>query len=449
MKIELAPFSILVLLPVLVLSTMVARFWFHFPFQVFMGLLVFPTAFFWGMRNHRMPESVKKNQYFQVISGNFDGAFGKNLRVQSVTGESFLAYGDAKKGDWGTLDCKWNGFKRRCYWKSIVYLRSSSLNSLNEILIVFRRFIQNRVNRMDPYLAKWFKTLLLADFQAGVDYSTLDSFKKIGIFHLFIFSGFHVSSIFGLTSFIISFPIRLMKIMGRLKPEVQITYTQLQPLCSTIIIFIFISAIGFGPASIRGFLLFAVYENFSLLWGRNNKTRLILVAAFLQTLLFPLGFFSVATALSWGCFWVIKFTLGEYSSVGKKLVLSLMRQVFLTLFSGILIGDMVLLGVVCNILLLPFFPVIFYLLIFSLLTNSSILQFLSRSILEVWAGIVHWLNDYAIFERLDGSIQSRFFSSFCLIFFLALLHRLQERFLTEDTRGVRWNGGRLKRIGRR
>lgn len=381
-------------------------------------------AVIWGAYHHRLPNLDSNMNLFNVISDGGSGIFGEYLLIESGHGEVFFSKGKGNEGDLGRISCSGERFHRSCRWHSSIAFQSYTPNLFVTLCDFLKRVISVRIDRMPKNLARWLKTLLMADYQEGVSFHTIQLFKNIGIFHLFVFSGFHVSSLYSFFRFLHQLPLRLFREFGLINPISYSRLLQIESFSVSFLVFVFIAAIGFGPASMRAFLLFASYEVLGFLVGRNDKKRLILLAAFLQTIFFPLGLFSLSTVLSWGCFLVIKLTSIPEAGFPQRFLKGAIKQHFLVLFSGILVGKVTLLGVICNSLLMPLFPLIFYLLILSLFFDFPFFHEMTNLILRLWSDIIHWLSDYAIVETLASDLHIRYLSGLILIIFLYLVQKV-------------------------
>jgi ComEC/Rec2-related protein len=199
--------------------------------------------------------------------------------------------------------------------------------------------------------------LLLGDKQ-GLAPPTRQAFLVTGLLHLLVVSGLHVSLVALALTLVIAWPAQLLYARRWLSPNAwRHTQAGLR-VVGALGALSYAALVGMNAASHRSALAFALMQLSSVFCGHASlSTRLNVVLA-VQMLVYPVGLFADAAAMSWFAYVVV--IEASRPAVGWW---SRLRQVFwmqtrLVVGSGALFGTLPLLGLVANPLLVPLFPLI-------------------------------------------------------------------------------------------
>lgn len=138
------------------------------------------------------------------------------------------------------------------------------------------------------------------------------------------------------------------------------------------VMFILFYSVSVGmPQSVqRASFIFSFHRLIPLVWPNPSKVNSLLFILIFQTMIFPIGFFTVSTLLSWLSYLIVLDMCSV--SAGKELIKKvLINQCWLMCLIGAFFGKLSIIGVFINILLVPVFSFIycaaFFLIFFKML----------------------------------------------------------------------------------
>jgi predicted membrane metal-binding protein len=123
----------------------------------------------------------------------------------------------------------------------------------------------------------------------------------------------------------------------------------------------YLSLTGASAAAQRSALFFAVRQVSLVFCGDIPSISLLLLTAMVQIVIFPLGFLSEGTCMSWAAYLVVaKPVLRVSSSIKQSLWSMLTLQAELLVLVTAIFGQLVIIGLVTNLLFVSVFPVVLF-----------------------------------------------------------------------------------------
>jgi len=205
----------------------------------------------------------------------------------------------------------------------------------------------------------WLSGILLGE-KRDLPPALKTAFKLAGVYHLLVVSGLHVTIMMFLVALLLRVPLHLAYalrlIPGSEWPEVAAAVRVVVALMSVI----YLMMAGMPVAAQRATLLFVWYQLGCVFIGTMPLTTRLLLGATLQTLVFPIGFVSEATLMTWGAYLMVvqvghaQWHQGFLRALRQTLVL----QMWLILLVTGVFGQVSLLGLIANLCLVPLLGVL-------------------------------------------------------------------------------------------
>lgn len=180
----------------------------------------------------------------------------------------------------------------------------------------------------------------------------VQAMKVTGTYHLLVVSGLHVSLIAGGMAFIVGIPWRLMYGLRLLRHDKFLGAKFLSGVLGGLSAGFVVWTSGMGPPaqrSILGYFVSLVARSSSV---RFRSFEILLFTATLQTLIFPIGFLSPSTAVSWGAYLLVLPSNFENNAKLSHRILIQIKLFFVT--TGIF-GYFAPIGVLINFWAIPLF----------------------------------------------------------------------------------------------
>ena len=192
--------------------------------------------------------------------------------------------------------------------------------------------------------------------------STLrESFRLLGLFHILVISGLHITIIAACSKKLIEFALRAFYVVRLLPPPVWFFLSRLASALSCLLILFYGCLVGFSPPAQRAVLLFVVHQGCGLCEQPMTLLQKLRLVFFLQIFFFPIGFLSDSLLLSWGAYLIVLHcfqVVQRAATVGGKLLAVLWGQLVITVLVLSFFSDLSLLSIPLNIALLPLIPYI-------------------------------------------------------------------------------------------
>lgn len=208
-----------------------------------------------------------------------------------------------------------------------------------------------------------------------------DSFKNTGLYHLLVVSGLHVSLMAAVFSCVLRAPVQLGYSMQLISPRVWGQFSAFLRVSAAVGAMTYLSLTGASAAAQRSALFFAVRQVSLVFCGDIPIIFHLLLTAMVQILIFPLGFLSEGTCMSWVAYLVVANPAMRVSSSMWQSCWSMLTiQVELMVLVTAIFGQLVVIGLVTNLLFVSVFPVVLLSCLIAVLAPWPVL---TRLVLEV------------------------------------------------------------------
>jgi len=319
-------------------------------------LLLACCAFIWGLA-HGAPSLMRSTPDVQVEMVSVgDGSPGP-LLIRSGS-HLFESYGQRTHGAIGRAVVTQSDTPRLFSRGNSHFIMLSGQLLPQGAARAFSTWIKGRLQR-GPRLQQlvprgWWSGILLGD-KRDLAPALKTAFKLAGVYHLLVVSGLHVTIMMFLIALLLRVPLHLAYalrlIPGSWWPEVAAVVRVAVALMSVI----YLVMAGMPVAAQRATLLFVWYQLGCVFIGTMPLTTRLLLGATLQTLVFPIGFVSEATLMTWGAYLMVvhvghaQWRQGFFFALRQTLALQLRMMV---LVAGVF-GQVSLLGLIANLCLVP------------------------------------------------------------------------------------------------
>jgi len=308
-------------------------------------------------RLHNAP-TIQEPTFAEVIhsrSGTSD--VSRELIIRDSTSKFYQIRGRAKTGDKGQVVCR-----KFCYFKP-----NQTVLSAEDMSHHFRAFFRKCIEKLPPGMHSWSYALILGD-KSLLETEQKQAFKGLGMYHLLVISGLHISYIGAALLTLVQSSIIPFYSMKLIRPTI-IPYvsSSIKILC-IIAVVLFCYTLGFPVSAQRAAFIFITANIGKAIGIKIKQSSMIVFAVTLQILLFPEGVWGISSALSWGAYLI--FSRTENSP--KKNVLEATKKIletywFLFLWIYAFLNQIVPLAIIFNLILLPIFSPLFILLFVAIL----------------------------------------------------------------------------------
>lgn len=287
-----------------------------------------------------------------------------------------------------------------------------------------RKFLEKRIEQVGSRFQAFTESIIIGQRDALTP-SLREDFRQLGIYHLLVVSGLHVSFLSWLMLICLFSPFQMLYAFCLLNPRQWFLLQTVLRLASLSVIFVFAMAIGFPSSAQRAVLLFACDQVAKVFALPMTFSKKVLVTLFMQQVLFPLDVVSLASLLSWMAFLsVASLVVGE-----KGCLKHLEVQFCLCLLVGGTIGQLSIAGLVLNLLVVPLFPLVVFSAVLQILPFAPVRE-LSARMLEAFLSFIEkgseWAREFP-FSYFDlGASSTLRWIALCggSLFFLNILRRV-------------------------
>lgn len=260
--------------------------------------------------------------------------------------------------EWGRLDAR--GFRPE--------LTGGADRPVADLLVSpLRALFHERLAQDRPFMRNWLVGLILGE-RTTLPVKVVDAFKKTGTYHLLAVSGLHVSLIVLALSLALRAPFQIAYAARVLSPGAWRQVAAGLNVAAVVMALVYLALTGVPAAAQRAVLTFGVVQLAAVFSGLPSLKQRILAAAVAQTLFFPIGFVSPGAMMSWAAYLVV-----IDPSRG-----ALRKQVLLTAMAAAAFGQLPLLGIAANLLLVPVFSLLLVLGVLAVILPQG---FLGRGLL--------------------------------------------------------------------
>lgn len=308
-------------------------------------------AFFWGF-THAAPPLEKSLPLARVeMSGSSSDSSGSILVSQG--GAIYEAYGIQRSGILGEVRVK---STRRLFSRYQASFHSryeasgpGPRNWGERAAFALKSTAMSALKRWPANERQWLSGILLGE-KTKLSLRVRQAFLKLGIYHLLAVSGLHVSLIAEILALTLKAPLQLAYALGCINPR---RWRQLSAWLATVtgaLAAVYVYATGFPAAAQRSLIAWLLAQLVGIFYGYPPLPSRLLLTAVAQCLLFPVGFLSEATLLSWAAYLLVLDGGWESGPFRVQVVLSgLVTAVF---------GQLSIIGIFANMALIPVFSLL-------------------------------------------------------------------------------------------
>jgi hypothetical protein len=167
-----------------------------------------------------------------------------------------------------------------------------------QVGMLVRSQVHARIKTLEPDVAGWLRAFVLGE-QFGVAPAILEGFRAVGLLHLLVLSGGHLSVIATVVLVAIRLPWHIFYIRGQLPALQWLRVTSFAQPLTLLVLFIYCAATGFSQSMQRAALCFGVSMIPPMLGLSMPTQSRILLAIILQAIFFPGNFLSFSMLMSW------------------------------------------------------------------------------------------------------------------------------------------------------
>lgn len=241
------------------------------------------------------------------------------------------------------------------------HLRESrTIVAVPTIVLAPRLHLLHKTDNLQEPVRSWIASITLGK-RKQMPRSLRDSFRLLGLFHILVISGLHITIIAVGSKKSIDLALRSLYIVRLLTPTTWFWLAKAISLFSCLLILLYGCMVGFSPPAQRAVLIFIVHQSYALWNSDATLSQKIKLVLFLQMFLFPIGFLSDSLLLSWGAYLIVLHCFQEVKlakSLGSKLAALLHGQLVITALILCFFKELSLLSIPLNILLLSLIPYI-------------------------------------------------------------------------------------------
>ncbi len=313
-------------------------------------------------------ERVVGNYYFKTKQEK--DSFLKKIKL----GIKMKCYGDFKIPDDNTIENSFS-YKNYLYRQDTFYLISISKYKIisNQESLYFK-VKNNIIKHLDNYkTSSYLKTFLLGDKKELKD-NVLESYRQLGISHLFAISGMHITLLSGI----------LLKLLKKMKVEEVKRY-----LIVIIFLISYLFLVGFSPSILRAVLFFILFSINQIYYFYIKPINIFILTLAICLFISPYFIYDVAFLYSFG----ISFSLILFSDFLNKpkyyfsklfltSLISFLISIPISLYNFYQINFM---SIIYNLFYVPFVTII----VFPLSIVTTFIPFLD-SIFLLITNILEW-----------------------------------------------------------
>ncbi len=225
-------------------------------------------------------------------------------------------------------------------------------------VLALREAFHRRLGADSPFMRDWLSGILLGERTALPRKVTL-AFKATGTYHLLAVSGLHVSLIALLLSLGLRLPFHAGYALRLIPAHDWRHYAGLLNVGAAVMAIFYLAVTGMPAAAQRATLTFVIVQLGAAFTGSPPLRVRLLLAATLQSLVFPIGFVSEGSFMSWAAYLIVLEAFQLRPATPRAAArLVLFTQFKLTMAAAVAFGQLPLLGLVANLFLVPVFSLL-------------------------------------------------------------------------------------------
>ncbi len=262
--------------------------------------------------------------------------------------------------------------------------------------MLVRSKLHARIKTLEPDVAGWLRAFVLGE-QFGVAPAILEAFRAVGLLHLLVLSGGHLSVIATVVMVVIRLPWHVFYMRGQLPALQWLRVASFSQPLTLLVLFIYCAATGFSQSMQRAALCFGVSMIPPMLGLSMPAQSRILLAIILQAIFFPANFLSFSMLMSWcGVLLLTAFVestfLKSYWGIFSDAVLV---QAAFFIFSLLFFGQVGILAIPANLI----FQLIFSMLLpFDLIALALPSIVSNGSLLAINRLVLGWIEQLAVIQ---------------------------------------------------
>ncbi|MDE3269696.1 MAG: ComEC/Rec2 family competence protein [Pseudomonadota bacterium] len=221
--------------------------------------------------------------------------------------------------------------------------------------------LQTIADQLDDPVRGWVSRLLLGS-KTSMPKDISEAFKFLGLLHILVISGLHITIIAGCCMNLMRWLVRMSYALRLITSVECQRFQTIGGYAVLMFIIIYGCSIGFGAPAQRAVLLFIVQFIGAKFFSQVGFWQKITIVFFLQSLVFPVGFFSDSMLLSWGAYLTIahchRQALLCTGWLAKARCLLLQGQLIISALIVCFFQELCLIAIPLNLLLMPIIPAI-------------------------------------------------------------------------------------------
>ncbi len=264
--------------------------------------------------------------------------------------------------DLPSAESHWGQTPASSWWpvhmNATVYTQLFGISAMGErIRRHFAAWISHRLRPLPLSEQTWLQALFLGEMQS-LSTEIKNQFKRLGIFHIVVISGFHISFLGITLQRLAAGFLRLTYGFLLISSPWYLWWMRWARWGALALVFSFSFCIGFTPPVQRAFLSYGYRE-----WHHAENqpvplNRFLLHVAALQIFFFPASFLTVSTLMSWVSYATVLVSCRELG-LWKVIKSYLFLQAGPLIFSGIFFHSLCFLSFLANLLFVPMFSGVF------------------------------------------------------------------------------------------
>lgn len=258
-----------------------------------------------------------------------------------------------------------------------------------------RSAIERRIEKLPEAVTPWMRGFILGD-QHSIDGKTWESFRSLGLLHMLVLSGSHVSIVGVFIVFVLRLPWWIFYVLGRLGILTWIKVSVLSNIFSAVLLLSYCVAAGLTQSLQRAFFCFIVAGIFPIFGILRKKFSRVLTALCLQAFICPLNFLSLGLIMSWaGVLVLVAFTDSGYlKPLWRSVVDAFLIQSVFFIISLIFFGRIGVLAFPANLIFHAVFAVILPLDVIGLLFPAGFMDHWLVMLNVGCLAMIDWLWNY-------------------------------------------------------
>lgn len=206
----------------------------------------------------------------------------------------------------------------------------------------FKRNIESITENFGSDFENFYKGVILGEGEL-LDYELVKKFRKIGISHLLVISGLHISIIiYGILNFLKIF---------KMKKEIRYSLAM-------IFLSIYVFSIGLSPSIFRAYIMGCIYLLGNILYEKVNSKKSLCIAFIISLIINPQWLYSISFIMSYGAVFSIIYVYPiipkfKFKKVVNSLILILTIQICMMPITFIFFKNIQIFSFISNFILIP------------------------------------------------------------------------------------------------